>query len=139
MDCDFNWRKEWKDNEIVKKYNNFDLHFIFEVKEGSDFKNAKYIHPLKQRLVNSYIKCFEEDKNIKAAIIFGSGVEFKCNSYSDLDICIERYDNEVGFRNYPKEYMEETDIVYADAIGDRLKTEIQTKGIVVFDREDDYV
>lgn len=66
-------------------------------------------------------------------------MEFYCNSFSDLDICIERYNPEKGFRGYPQEYIEETDIVYFDAIGTRLKQEIEQKGIVVFDREGTYV
>lgn len=126
----------------MKKYNNYDLHFRFETKEGLDFQNIQYIHPLKQQLVQRYVACFSQEPNIKAAIIFGSGVEFGCHSFSDLDICIERYEAEHGFRNYPEEYMEymeETDIVYADAIGDRLRDEIEKKGIVVFDREGIYV
>ncbi|MCI9619495.1 MAG: hypothetical protein HFG85_06005 [Dorea sp.] len=123
----------------MKKFNNYDLHFRFETKEGVHFENAQYIHPLKQKLVQSYVGCFDQDYNVKAAIIFGSSVEFGCHSFSDLDICIERYDYERGFRNYPEEYVEETDLVYYDAIGPRLKSEIEKKGIVVFDREGLYV
>lgn len=123
----------------MKRFNNYDLHFTFEVKSGIDFKNVQYIHPLKQELVYKYIECFRRDRNIKAAIIFGSSVEFRCNSQSDLDICIERYDVDKGFRDYQDEYIQDTDIVYADALGDRLKKEIEQKGIVVFDREGKYV
>lgn len=123
----------------MKKYNHYDLHFRFEVKDDIHFINAQYIHPLKQQLVQSYIACFVNDSNIKTAVIFGSSVEFRCHSFSDLDICIERYDTEKSFRNYPREYLEETDIVYWDAIGERLRNEIVQKGIVVFDREGAYV
>lgn len=123
----------------MKKYNNYDLHFVFETKEGIAFTNIEYIHPLKQGLVYDYIKCFDKDENIKSVIIFGSSVEFSCNSNSDLDICIERYDESISFRNYPDSYLEKTDIVYADSLGERLKKEIETKGIVVFDREKIYV
>ena len=123
----------------MKRFNNYDLHFIFEVKTGINYKNAQYIHPLKQELVGRYIECFEKDRNIKAAIIFGSSVEFRCNSYSDLDIFIERYNIEKGFRDYPDENMHERDIVYMDAIGERLRKEIEQKGIVIFDREAEYV
>ena len=35
--------------------------------------------------------------------------------------------------------MEETDIVYSDTVGSRLREEIEKKGIVVFDREGIYV
>ncbi len=123
----------------LKKYNHYDLQFRFEIKNGIHFTNAQYIHPLKQYLVQSYVTCFDRDLNVKAAVIFGSSVEFHCHSFSDLDICIERYDTEKGFRDYPQEYMEETDIVYFDAIGTHLKREIEQKGIVVFDREGAYV
>lgn len=123
----------------MKKYDHYDLHFRFEVKKGIHFINAQYIHPLKQQLVQNYTACFADDFNIKAVIIFGSSVEFRCHSFSDLDICIERYNTEKSFRNYPPEYTEETDIVYWDAIGERLKKEIEQKGIVVFDREGIYV
>jgi predicted nucleotidyltransferase len=125
---------------LMKKYNNYDLHFVFESKEGVRFANVEYIHPLKQKIVNEYVKQFEQDANVKAAIIFGSSVEFRCNSRSDVDICIERYDREKGFRNHPElSLTEETDIVYADSVAGRLKSEIEQKGIVVFDREGIYV
>lgn len=123
----------------MKKYNHYELHFQFELKDGIHFTNAQYIHPLKQQLVQSYTACFARDMNIKAAIIFGSSVEFHCHSFSDLDICIERYNSEKRFRDYPQEYMAETDIVYFDSIGARLKQKIEQKGIVVFDREGAYV
>ncbi|MCI8894444.1 MAG: hypothetical protein HFI41_07255 [Lachnospiraceae bacterium] len=36
----------------MRKYNNFDLHFIFERKnEEICFLHAEYVHPLKQELV----------------------------------------------------------------------------------------
>lgn len=123
----------------MKKYNNYDLHFRFETKDNIDFLNAEFIHPLKQELVQTYVGCFKEDENIRAVIIFGSGVEFGCHSYSDLDMCIERFDEQKGFRNYPDNYLEETDIVYADVLGERLKKEIEEKGIVVYDKEGLYV
>lgn len=62
---------------------------------------------------------------MKTAVIFGSSVEFHCHSFSDLELCIERYNTKKSFRDYPQEYMEEADIVYWDAIGARLKKEIE--------------
>lgn len=126
-------------SESLKKYNNYDLHFTFEVKEGITFKNVQYIHPLKQRAVSSYIEYLKDNPNIKAIIIFGSGVEFRCNSYSDLDICIERYDVNKGIKSIDIGIYEEVDIVYEDTLDFRLRNEINRKGIVVFDREEKYV
>ena len=62
----------------MKKYNNFDLHFTFDRKnESIGFLHAEYVHPLKQELVQAFQRDFQEDGNIKAAIVFGSGVEFR--------------------------------------------------------------
>lgn len=124
----------------MRKYNNFDLHFIFDLKnEKIHFPNAEYVHPLKQELVQELQRDFREDGNIKAAIVFGSGVEFRCNSYSDLDLCIERYDGEKAFHYRAGGLGEAVDVLYADQIGDRLRREIEEKGIVVYDREGCYV
>ncbi|MCD7716418.1 MAG: nucleotidyltransferase domain-containing protein [Lachnospiraceae bacterium] len=120
----------------MKTFNNYDLHFTFDRKNSCiRFANAEYIHPLKQDLVQTLQEDFKKDRNVKAVIVFGSAVEFRCNSYSDLDLCVERYD-EVPFHNNTEE---EIDLVYWDRIGDRLKKEIAEKGIVVYDREGQYV
>lgn len=52
----------------MKKFNNYDLHFRFEMKKDVHFENAQYIHPLKQKLVQSYVGCFDQDYNVKAII-----------------------------------------------------------------------
>ena len=104
----------------MRKYNNFDLHFRFDLKNGKiNFLNAEYVHPL--------------------AIVFGSGVEFRCNSYSDLDLCIERYDVGKAFHYQAGGHDEAVDVLYADQIGERLRREIAEKGIVVYDQEGCYV
>ncbi|MCD8014294.1 MAG: nucleotidyltransferase domain-containing protein [Lachnospiraceae bacterium] len=121
----------------MKMFNNFDLHFIFDLKnENIRFLNAEYVHPLKQELVQELQADFEQDENVKMAIVFGSAVEFRCNSYSDLDLCIERYSFDKPFRYGT---CEEIDILYWDRIGGKLKEEIAQKGIVVYDREGQHV
>ncbi|MCC8101593.1 MAG: hypothetical protein LIP11_04815 [Clostridiales bacterium] len=121
----------------MKKFNNYDLHFSFDRKNKEiRFANAEYIHPLKQDLLQSLQIDFQEDHNVKTVIVFGSAVEFRCNSYSDLDLCLERYDHEKPFRCNSEE---EIDLLYWDRIGERLKNEISQKGIVVYDREGSYV
>jgi len=74
--------------------------------------NAEYVHPLKQELVQEFQRDFREDGNIKAAIVFGSSVEFRCNSYSDLDLCIERYDVGKAFHYQARGYDEAVDVRY---------------------------
>ncbi len=124
----------------MRKYNNFDLHFSFDLKnERICFLNAEYIHPLKQEFVQELQQDFQKDPNVKAAIVFGSSVEFRCSSYSDLDLCIERYDCNRTFHYEAGGPNEAVDLLYADQIGERLCREIEEKGIVVYDREGEYV
>ncbi|MCD8023334.1 MAG: nucleotidyltransferase domain-containing protein [Lachnospiraceae bacterium] len=147
----------------MRVFNNYDLHFNFGRKNDSIcFLNADYIHPLKQDLVQELQVDFERNQNVKAVIVFGSSVEFRCNSYSDLDLCVQRYDSQKSFHPFSETDMslcrdsasertdnreeslvlnsaEEIDLVYWDRIGERLKNEIALKGIVVFDREEIYV
>lgn len=121
----------------MKTFNNFDLHFMFDLKnENIRFLNAEYVHPLKQELVQDLQTDFEQDENVKAVIVFGSAVEFRCNSYSDLDLCVERYHFD---RMFHYSVLDEIDLLYWDRIGERLKQEIAEKGIVVYDREGTYV
>ncbi len=118
----------------MSTFNNFDLHFIFERKNNSiQFLNSEYIHPLKQDLVQELQTDFIQDDNIKRAIVFGSAVEFCCDSFSDLDLCIQRYDDNRSFQHHMDE---EIDVLYWDRIGDKLKGEIALKGIVVYEKED---
>lgn len=124
----------------MKKYNNYDLHFSFELKNNRiDFLHAEYVHPLKQELVQEFQQDFKNDENVKAAIVFGSGVEFRCNSHSDLDLCIERYEPDKVFHYEAAAGGEPVDLLYADRVGGRLRKEIEEKGIVVYDREGVYV
>ncbi|MDO4291626.1 MAG: nucleotidyltransferase domain-containing protein [Eubacteriales bacterium] len=124
----------------MKKYNHYDLHFRFEIKNDTiHFQNAQYIHPLKQELVQELQRDFAQDENVKAAVIFGSGVEFRCNSFSDLDVCIERYDTAKPFHYEAAADGEAIDLLYADQLGEKLRREIEEKGIVVYDREAVYV
>lgn len=124
----------------MKKYNNFDLHFLFDLKsERIQFLHANYVHPLKQDLVQELQQDFQRDSNVKTAIVFGSGVKFRCNSCSDLDICIERYSLDKPFHYQAGDDGSAIDVLYADQIGERLRREIEEKGIVVYDKEGAYV
>lgn len=129
-----------KRTDFLKKYNNFDRHFIFDKKNDAiDFVNAEYVHPLKQDLIQGFQEEFQNDANVLAVIVFGSGVEFRCNSYSDLDLLFERKDCNQYFHFSDRYINELVDVLYADQIGEHLKKEIEEKGIVVYDKEKAYV
>lgn len=88
--------------------------------------NAEYVHPLKQDLIQGFQEDFQKDSNILAVIVFGSGVEFRCNSYSDLDLLFERKDFNQYFHFNDRYLNELVDVLYADQIGEHLKTEIES-------------
>lgn len=52
-------------------------------------KNLNRIHPLKQRQVEAICKVARGCSAVDQIIIFGSSTTYKCNSCSDLDICIK--------------------------------------------------
>ena len=70
--------------------NSKDKLWDFEVVINENFKNINHIHPLKQKDVLQIVKYAEETSDIEAVVVFGSAVRFDCNSFSDLDILVEK-------------------------------------------------
>ena len=58
----------------------------FEILDGVSFMNCNRIHPLKQKEIQKLVNSCAEDNGLDALIIFGSSVEFRCNSKSDIDM-----------------------------------------------------
>lgn len=58
----------------------------FPVMDGVSFPNANRVHPLMQRRIEKLIRHLYQDKNVKKAALFGSSLEFRCSSYSDIDL-----------------------------------------------------
>lgn len=52
-------------------------------------KSLSKIHPLKQRQTEALCKLASELDIVEKVIIFGSATNYKCNSCSDLDVCIK--------------------------------------------------
>ncbi len=44
------------------------------------------------RRVEKLIRELAKDQNIRRLILFGSSLEFRCGSNSDIDLYIEKYD-----------------------------------------------
>lgn len=62
----------------------------FEILDGVSFMNCNRIHPLKQKEIQKLVNSCAEDNGLDALIIFGSSVEFRCNSKSDIDMVVIR-------------------------------------------------
>ena len=70
--------EDWKFNKVVK---------------DDAFLSVNRIHPIKQRIVGDIVSAARDDKNVKRIIIFGSSTRYDCDITSDLDICIDWFNN----------------------------------------------
>ncbi|MCD8134123.1 MAG: hypothetical protein LUE19_09785 [Clostridiales bacterium] len=72
--------------------NDFKNMWDFPLVDGVAFSDANRIHPLMQKRVDTLIRALSKDRNIRRVILFGSSLEFRCDSRSDIDLYIEKYD-----------------------------------------------
>ncbi len=113
--------------------NNFDIIWDFPIKEGVSFKNANRVHPLMQTRVEKLIHTLSKDENIRRIVLYGSSLEFRCNSSSDIDLYIEK-DNKDKKLNFFPELDCEVDIITNLPPTSRLYQEIDRKGLLLFER-----
>ncbi len=113
--------------------NNMKNMWDFPVKEGVTFQNANRVHPLMQARVEKLMDCMPKDPNISRMVLFGSSLEFRCNSNSDIDIYIEKYDKEKKLEYFP-ELDCEVDIVTNLSPDSALYREIDNTGLLLFER-----
>lgn len=113
--------------------NNMAEMWDFPVMEGVGFPDANRVHPLMQRRVEKLIGHLCQDRNIKKAALFGSSLEFRCSSYSDIDLYLEKYDKEKKLEPLP-EVGCEVDIVTNLSPESALYREIEAKGLLLFER-----
>lgn len=105
----------------------------FPVMEGIAFPDANRVHPLMQGRVEKLIYELAKDQNIRRVILFGSSLEFRCNSASDMDIYIEKFDSGKKLEYVP-ELDCEIDIVTNLSHDNRLYHEIEQTGLLLFER-----
>ena len=94
--------------------------------------NCNRIHPLKQKEIQKLVNSCAEDNGLDALIIFGSSVEFRCNSKSDIDMVVIRND---GYKKVPNDFFEiNSDVDILFDIGERLKKILWEHGVLVYRR-----
>lgn len=111
--------------------NNVNL-WDFEVKPNVTFLNCNRVHPLKQLEIQKLCDSCITDSQIQELIVFGSSVNFNCNSRSDIDIVVIRQD---GLAKVPDEFFainSELDIIFS--VGERLKKILYETGVSVYRR-----
>lgn len=74
--------------------NNVQNMWDYPVIEGVSSANANRVHPLMQHRVEKLIQEFYKDRNIRRPVLFGSSLEFRCSSASDIDLYVEKFDPE---------------------------------------------
>ena len=107
-----------------------DLLCDFPKFEDCDFMNANYINPLKQHDVKTIVDQLSQDSKVRGIIVFGSAVEMRCSSYSDLDLFIIK--DEMMLDLDYSHIQSELDILWSCSAGDRLLSEIKKKGVLVY-------
>ena len=116
-------------------FENFDKMFTWDKFTDYDYLNLTCIHPLKQNDVGIIIENLKIDKNIKFIAIFGSAVRFDCSQHSDLDIYVERFDENKkisrDFYDNP-DFKSDVDLIYDLKHENRLFNEIESTGIIVY-------
>lgn len=113
--------------------NNTDNMWDFPVLEGISFQNANRVHPLMQGRVEKLIRELKKDKNIRKLVLYGSSLEFRCSSFSDIDIYIEKYDSEKKLVFLP-ELDCEIDIITNLRPDSKLYQKIEQTGLLLFER-----
>lgn len=105
----------------------------FPVTEGVTFPNANRVHPLMQRRINKLIQHIYKDKNIRRLVLYGSSLDFRCNSNSDIDLYIEKYDKKKKLETLP-DLDCEVDIITNLSPESKLYQEIDRTGLLLIER-----
>ena len=102
-------------------------------------RNIAAIDRSKQSMVNALCDMDEKNPIIKKIIVFGSAATNNCTSESDIDICFDISCTVKDKR--ARELSVQTsricdyncDVVYYELLGSRLKSEIDSSGVVVYE------
>lgn len=114
--------------------NDFENMWDFEVKEGVTFKHANRVHPIMQKRVQKILEELSGDSNIKKIVLYGSSLEFRCNSNSDIDLYIEKINTDLPLKKEP-EIDCEVDIITNLDHKSRLYEEINKTGLLLYEKE----
>lgn len=113
--------------------NNIENMWDFPVMEGITFQKANRVHPLMQRRIETLIRELGKDQNIRRLILFGSSLEFRCRSNSDIDLYIEKYNPDKKLEYFP-ELDCEVDILTNLQPDNKLYQRIEQTGLLLFER-----
>ena len=119
---------------MVNIMDNYKQMWDFPVVDNINFPNVNRIHPLMQRNVAKLYNELKSDENIERVILYGSALDFRCNSNSDIDLYIEKYNTDLKVKSLP-DLECEIDIIFNLDKSSRLYKEIDKMGLTLFERE----
>lgn len=94
------------------------------------FINTDKIYPIQQRKVKELIDDISLNNKINKIIIFGSSITDRCHIGSDVDIYVESDNKKIKLE---KQYDFEYDLWTNNTVDEKLKKEINKKGVVVYE------
>lgn len=112
--------------------NDFDRMWDFFIMENVDFPHCNRVHPLMQKRTQTLLETWKSDPNILKIVLFGSALEFRCSSFSDLDVYVEKENRELPLEEPDVDC--ELDIVCNLDHNSRLYKEIDQKGLLLYER-----
>ena len=111
--------------------NDFDVMCDFDVIVDSNLQNLNRVHPLKQKDVDVLVTSISKDTNIKCIIIYGSALDLRCRSFSDLDVYVETYDKDKSIKLPYDDLDTEVDLTRDISHTSRLYKEIDRTGLLI--------
>lgn len=98
-----------------------------------NFKYANRVHPLMQKRVETLLQELKKDPNIQKIVLFGSSLDFRCNSQSDIDLYIQKKNSDEKLTTLP-DLDCEIDIITNLPSDSKLFQEIDRTGLLLFER-----
>ena len=102
-------------------------------------KELSLINVIKRKQVADCINVISKYDFVKRLIIFGSSVTDRCDTNSDIDICIDMIGNTRGLHTYQlgvelnKVCENNCDILTYNKLRGKIKNEIDDKGVIVYE------
>lgn len=69
-----------------------DNRYVFQTVCDSEMENLYRVHPLNQQRVASIYKAVHMDTRIAMIVVFGSSLNLRCNTKSDVDVAVKLKD-----------------------------------------------
>lgn len=105
---------------------------VFKICTKRKFKNIEHVHPIQQARIQKIIDALKEYESVQKIVVFGSSVTHKCTYESDIDLYVE-----LSKEEHVKSYSVDCPVDFWTnfTVAPEMLPEIQSKGVVVYDRQ----